>query len=52
MVETGSDWCVEAVWVGDFAEGNFDPEFFERHEDEIVHTLRGQYETQVKEVSK
>ena len=24
MVEFGDDWCVEAVWAGDFAEGDFD----------------------------
>ena len=24
MVETASDWCVEAVWTGDFAAGDFD----------------------------
>jgi hypothetical protein len=24
MVETAEDWCVEAVWAGDFAAGDFD----------------------------
>jgi hypothetical protein len=24
MVETAEDWCVEAVWAGEFAEGDFD----------------------------
>jgi hypothetical protein len=24
MVETAKDWCVEAVWAGDFASGDFD----------------------------
>jgi hypothetical protein len=23
-VETGRDWCMEGVWAGDFAQGNFD----------------------------
>ena len=24
MVEVGSDWCVEAVWAGEFEDGDFD----------------------------
>ena len=24
LVETGDNWCVEAVWAGDFAQGDFD----------------------------